>query len=460
MKRELILTSFLAVAAISWAETTVSVADWSQNAATSQVTLHYTLTGDASAVVTLDVCTNGVSIGADNISRVVGDVNKIVAPSAETRTIKWRPDLSWEGHLFTNGEITVKAVAWPLNDPPPYMAVNLACTNGEGVASMVRYYASAGAVPGGVSNDVWRAEGLLLRRIPAAGREFVMGSPTSEPFHVSTLDEKTYDPWVTASDGSRNPEKSMRALPETCHVVSLTKDFYMGVFPITCAQYDYICNTWNGYGVNASEGTAYKRWKAPMMDISWNVVRGADTWPGSTPAATAALGKLRTLTGLDFDLPTEAQWEFACRAGTTTGLNSGKEVSTSQYVQSASTAPTAREVMWAWCYTAAEKQAASMIGNSIWGIPVGLLKPNAWGLYDMHGNVGEWCLDWVDGEPLSDAVDPSGLASSSLGTKALRGGSAGNWPFQCRSGTRAGLYPDYANYASGFRVICPALAVK
>ena len=453
----------LSLAASLPAATTVAVTGWSQNPATSQVTVNYTLTGDP-AVVTLDVCTNGVSIGADNVSRVIGDVNRVVQPSGDTRTIKWRPDLDWEGKLFTKGEISVKAVAWPLNDPPPYMAVNLACTNGQGVATLVRYYASAGALPGGVTNDLWRGEWLLMRRIPAAGREFVMGTPATEPFHVSKLDGATYDPWVAGSDGKRNPAQSIRALPETPHVVGFSKDFYIGVFPVTCAQFDYVCATWDAYGKSATEGTAYRRWKAPVQEVSWNGVRGEGTWPGSAPAETSHLGKLRARTGLAFDLPTEAQWEFACRAGTATSLNNGTEISAEMYAKGSGSAAAApmRKVMWSWCYSEAEKQAASMTGSQTQGFAVGQLAPNAWGLYDMHGNVAEWCLDWVDGEPLAgDVVDPAGLPSSPINAKALRGGATANWSFQCRSGTRMGIYPAFSNgWLTGFRVVCPATAVK
>jgi len=349
----------ISVSATAFADSAVEVLDWSQNARTFQVAMNYKLTGTDSMIVTLDVLTNGVSIGTDNLSRTVGDVNKVVAPSSgDTRTIMWRPDLNWEGHLFTNGEITVKAVAWPLNDPPDYMAVNLALTNGTGKTALVNYYPSAGALPGGITNDLYRGETLLMRRIRAACKEFVMGTPANEPWH--------FDETITRSYDATTP------CPETLHAVSFTKDYYIGVFPVTYMQYDYIVCTWASY--SATDKNYYKYWRCPVYSVGWNDLRGAGTWPGSVPAASSPLGKLRARTEIDFDLPTEAQWEYACRAGTTTGLNTGKEISVSRYDQTVSTP--AREVMWCYCHTANEMKAAAVNGT-LYYIPTGLLKPNA-----------------------------------------------------------------------------------
>jgi len=268
-----------------------------------------------------------------------------------------------------------------------------------------------------------------------------MGTPANEPWH--------FDETITRSYDATTP------CPETLHAVSFTKDYYIGVFPVTYMQYDYIVCTWASY--SATDKNYYKYWRCPVYSVGWNDLRGAGTWPGSVPAASSPLGKLRARTEIDFDLPTEAQWEYACRAGTTTGLNTGKEISVSRYDQTVSTP--AREVMWCYCHTANEMKAAAVNGT-LYYIPTGLLKPNAWGLYDMHGSVFEWCLDWVDANALSKdpAVDPTGLSSGSL--KAVRGVGAAFWPLQRRSGARQGLAPTNNGTYTGFRVVCPAIAVK
>ena len=113
------------VSAAAVAGPTVTVDEnWSQDPTTSQVSVKYKLSGEP-AIVTLDVLTNGVSIGPENISRIAGDANCVVQPSTDERTILWRPDCSWEGHVFTKGEISVSVVAWSLDNPPDYMAFNL-----------------------------------------------------------------------------------------------------------------------------------------------------------------------------------------------------------------------------------------------------------------------------------------------------------------------------------------------
>ena len=155
------------------------------------------------------------------------------------------------------------------------------------------------------------------------------------------------------------------------------------------------------------------------------------------------LYSLRARTGRSFDLPTEAQWECACRAGTATALNSGKNL----------TGPTT-------CTNMAEVGRYS--GNQYDGkgsyngstTTVGSYLPNDRGLYDMHGNAEEWCLDWFGPLSAAAATDPSGSPSGTLRT--VRGGSYALDAKYCRSASRAGIGPANQSTSIGFRIACRA----
>jgi formylglycine-generating enzyme required for sulfatase activity len=145
------------------------------------------------------------------------------------------------------------------------------------------------------------------------------------------------------------------------------------------------------------------------------------------------MGKLRDRTGLStFDLPTESQWEYACRAGTTTALNSGQNL----------TDPWGNDpqmnVVGRFWYNGGSGYSQGG-DTSVGTAKAGSYQANAWGLYDMHGNVWEWCLDWYDIYP-GTVSDPVGAASGSY--RVLRGG---DWSYRarhCRSAFRGFYDPD------------------
>ena len=222
-------------------------------------------------------------------------------------------------------------------------------------------------------------------------------------------------------------------------MVTLTKDFYMGVFEVTQRQWELVMG--NRPSAFSNE-TCYAT--RPVEQVSYIDIRGGVkgvTWPESKDVDEASfMGRVRAKSGLvGFDLPTEAQWEYACRAGTTTALNSGKNLQ--DELQSAE-----MDVIGRYRYNSG--LAEYMLDHDDWHrfadlIPdtskgtsvVGSFIPNGFGLYDMHGNVYEWCLDRLKHicETIIESIDPVGSHSETDG-RVLRSGSWNSGAARCRSG--------------------------
>ena len=210
---------------------------------------------------------------------------------------------------------------------------------------------------------------------------------------------------------------------EVRHRVTLTKFFYIGKFPVTQKQYQKIT------GKNPS---FFKGDNHPVECVNWNDAK----------AFCERLNKIyepKMPEGFNFDLPTESQWEYACRVGTVSALNSGKDLTSK-----CDKCSNLDKVAW-------------YFGNSGGKThPVGLKKPNAWGIYDMHGNVDEWCNDWYGRDISSEGrVDPTGPFNGT--GHVLRGGSWYDTPNFCRSSYRLSHTPDDSNNLIGFRI---ALVLK
>ena len=373
------------------------------------VTVTYTLSGE-DAVTTMCVETNAgndvwVSIGDANISHVSGDVNRRVAVGSHSFT--WTPNKSWPNHKIDNGNIRIGVKAWALDNPPDYMAVSLVARESA------LYYQSAEAVPGGVQDEKYKTEYLLMRRIPAANVVWRMGAPSTE-----------------------KRDSNITAASETPHTVSLSKDYYIGVYSITKQQYRYMM---------AQDPSTYPVGDdrfVPITSMSYNGLRGTTySWPsdGHSVVSTSVLGKLQALTGFTtMDLPTDAQWEFACRAGTGSALYDGHELEntgTSTYVN----------------------QLAVYQGHGNALSVVGTCQPNGWGLYDMYGNIWEYCLDWYQ-ENLT-GVDANTGPNTGSG-RIRRGACYSNTAGYCRSAMRLSIGADSTGGTLGFRVACDAYAAR
>ncbi|MBL8868717.1 MAG: SUMF1/EgtB/PvdO family nonheme iron enzyme [Planctomycetaceae bacterium] len=221
--------------------------------------------------------------------------------------------------------------------------------------------------------------GMKFRLIEAG--TFLMGSPVSE---------------------------ECRGGNEVQHPVTLTQRYYMGSYPVTRAEYREVMG--NHPSLNTMD-------QYPVEEVSWEEAQEFIHRLNVMPAEVSA--------GRCYRLPTEAEWEYACRAGTKTAYSFGDDASLLH--------------QYGWF-------SENSLGKSH---PVGVKRPNAWGLYDMHGNVWEWCHDWYGEYPSSAVVDPKGPSEGAC--HVLRGGRWGIRALLCRAAKR------HANSASirlgcGFRL--------
>ena len=225
------------------------------------------------------------------------------------------------------------------------------------------------------------AEDVHLEMVLIPAGTFVMGSPTSE-------------------EGREDVE--------TQHEVTITKPFYMGKYEVTQEQWEVVM----GNNPSSNKGA-----KTAVTDLSWEDCQ-------------EFIKNLNEKTNGGYRLPTEAEWEYACRAGTTTSYSIGDEIS----------------------------KGDANYGNSDWSdnwngikpVALGSYKPNPFGLYDMHGNVWEWCEDWYADYPAGAVTDPTGLETGE--DRVLRGGSFESDGSNARSSFRNLNSPTnrYADY--GFRL--------
>jgi len=190
------------------------------------------------------------------------------------------------------------------------------------------------------------------------------------------------------------------------HTVKISKPFYMGCFEVTNFQYELfeaehkLLRGKNGFSKDDNEAVIFVNWYQAKAFCDW----------------------LSEKEGLPYRLPTEAEWEYACRAGTATNFHTG-DILPKEF----------------------EKRGKGV------SLSVGRTKPNSWGLFDMHGNVEEWCQDWYGPYVDGSAIDPVGYAEGNI--RVTRGGSHGTWPYYLRSANRMGTVPEDKHEFIGFRLI-------
>jgi formylglycine-generating enzyme required for sulfatase activity len=229
---------------------------------------------------------------------------------------------------------------------------------------------------------------------------FIMGSPDTEE--------------------DRNNDEG----PQT--TVTISRGYWMGKYEVT--QQEYIDVTGLSNPSNIKPPTYTEDLNRPVERVSWN-----DAISYCAALTTQERNAGRITSGYEYRLPTEAEWEYACRAGTTTRFSYGDDPGYFQLE------------LFGWYIDNSDT------GSGIMTHPVGQKFPNPWGLYDMHGNVFEWCQDWYGNYPGGSVTDPTGLGSGSI--RVFRGGGWFYRGWSCRSAGRYGRGPTIADGLVGFRVV-------
>ncbi len=199
------------------------------------------------------------------------------------------------------------------------------------------------------------------------------------------------------------------------HTVTINRPFYMAVYEVTNKQYELFDPAHKR--LRGKDGVSTRDDEAAVF-ISWYDAVAFCRW-------------LSDLDNLPYRLPTEAEWEYACRAGTTTNYYTG-DVLPDEFIKAAHKEPDHKVKLF-----------------------VGRTPPNKWGLYDMHGNVEEWCYDWYGPYTSDHAVDPVGYIDGDF--KVARGGSHSTVPYYLRSANRMGTVPEERHWLLGFRVVIAEL---
>ncbi len=376
MKKALgtVLLTLIGVAAFAAAPTITGVTAQQRYPWNGKVDISYTVTGDIAAEAKQKAVLTSLKVTAqDKVANKTYTATKLSGDRALTAgTHKFVWDMNAEGLTFKSSNVVFNVSCE--TTPATYCVIDLSA-GANATSYPVTYLASLPS--GGFNVDAYKTSKLVLKRLEAG--TFKM-------------------------QGSTN--------------VTLTKPFFCGLFEVTQKQYTLVM------GTNPSK---FSGDTLPVEQVSYNIIRGSSNgakWPSSSAVDSSSfMGKLRSRTGLDFDLPTEAQWEFACRAGTTTTYSYGNSAN--------------GNYMW-------------YAGNSNDKThPVGSKSANPWGLYDMHGNVWEWCLDWYGN--LTYGTDPKGSSSGS--NRVERGSCWYNDADLCTSSRRGSYYPSGGGSSDGFRIV-------
>ena len=265
------------------------------------------------------------------------------------------------------------------------------------------------------------------------------------------------------------PAGSFEMLPNTTNglEVTISKPYYIGVFEMTFAQCQLVQP--NRAKMYFSNETC--RATRPMDGCTFDHIRGNSgrNWPadGTVSGTSTYIYGIRRITGENtFDLPTEARWEYAARAGTTTWWNNGGDERTTGGANTV--LPMLGRTKYSGGYIGGSARPDYDVDAGNGTASVGSYLPNAWGIYDCHGNVAEWCLDrWTKLSNLAGGVDPKGNEAADSKTRTIRGNYWGKGPASSHMDYRTMLDADMDMIAGeddkgglGFRLVCEAEDVE
>jgi formylglycine-generating enzyme required for sulfatase activity len=298
-------------------------------------------------------------------------------------------NMAKDGITLEKADISVE-VKYTAGVGARYCVIDLSGDSSAESYPVTYFFAEATEPSEAFNTNEYKTAKLVLKRVDAG--EFIMGDDQTTPI---------------AAD----------------HKVTLTKPFYMGLFEVTQKQWELV--------MGEKPSSCFPGDTNPVECVSYDDIRGSSegaNWPKSNSVDSGSfLGKLRAKTGIDFDLPTEAQWEYTCRAGTTTtySYDGAKD-----------------DYMW---YASNSSESSHAVGTK---------KMNPWGFYDMHGNVGEWCLDRYVERSLPYGEDPVGSSSGS--DRVYRGGGWNSSETYCTSFCRNYESPSTSDRSDiGFRLSSP-----
>ena len=396
------------------------------------------------AYVLADIQTNvagdvWASTGLMGLDFATGDANRLV--TAAKGEIRWKP---WKGMPGYDGNVRVRFTVRPKCDPPDYLVLNLKAD----VKVPYWYCTDTNSIPGGLlANEEYRRTKMVLKRIHADGESFAMGSSLAELGRTASR--------------------------EATHVVSFTNDYYIGVFEVSQKQFETV------YGTAAGAYFKVDGDMRPMEQVGFAQIRGDANryfYPNE-PKNGTFLGNLRARTGLKVDLPGEAQWEFAARAGQPSLFwGNGRVIaynSTKKYFHEFDDAINGRIYRTGGLTTGGTDGvlAPENVGKATneWstanGTAVcGSYEPNLFGLYDTVGNVNEFCNDYLQADisHLTHGEINANGGNYADGTARAngwitRGGAWQQGVSSCRAAARSyyvGGSGQTLNWI-GFRIACP-----